>query len=67
MESAALPGGAIPAMNPELEVVAQRQRQRDRKNHITYINRRTIEKRLRLGLVGGGRVPPRNRGAPTRR
>ena len=56
-----------PAMNPELEDVAQRQRQRDRNNHITYINRRTIEKRLRLGLVGGGRVPPRNRGAPTRR
>jgi hypothetical protein len=31
-------------MNPELEVVAQRQRQRDRKNHITYINRRARSK-----------------------
>ena len=35
LESAALPGGAIPVMNRELEVVAQRRRQRDRKNHIT--------------------------------
>jgi hypothetical protein len=60
-------GGRHSGDEPRAEVVAQRQRQRDRKNHITYINRRTIEKRPRLGLVGGGRVPPRNRGAPTRR
>jgi len=56
-----------PAMNPELELVAQRQRRQHRQNHINYIHRRTIEKRLRRGLVGGGRVPPRNRGAPTQR
>ena len=54
-------------MNPELELVAQRQRRQHRQNHINYIHRRTIEKRLRRGLVGGGRVPPRNRGAPTQR
>lgn len=55
-----------PAMNPELEVVAHRRRLQHRQRHIAYIERRTLEKRLRHGLVGGGRVPPRNRGAPTR-
>lgn len=56
-----------PAMNPELELVASRQRRVHRQNHIRYIQRRTIEKRLRLGRVGGGRVPHRNRAGPTRR
>lgn len=56
-----------PAMNPELELVAQRQRRQYRQKHIAYINRRTIERRLRLGRVGGGRVPHRNRGAPSHR
>ena len=37
----------------------------EKPHHRAY--RRMIERRLRLGLVGAGRVPPRNRGAPTRR
>lgn len=53
-----------PAMNPELEVVAARQHRTQRQSRIRYIQRRTIERRLRLGRVGGGRVPHRNRGGP---
>ena len=55
-----------PARNPELERVAARQRRQARQMHLQYIQRRTIERRLRLGRVGGGRVPHRNRGRPTR-
>jgi hypothetical protein len=55
-----------PALNPELEIVAARQRRQARQSRIRYIQHRTIERRLRLGRVGGGRVPHRNRGGPTR-
>ncbi len=55
-----------PPLNPELEIVASRQRRLARQNHTKYIQWRTIEKRLRNGRVGGGRVPHRNRGGPAR-
>jgi hypothetical protein len=56
-----------PALNPELERDAERQHRLNRKSKHEFINRMTVLRRLRLGYVGGGRIPHRTRGAPTRR
>ena len=53
-----------PALNPELERPNADKRRLDRQTHYQLIQRRTIDRRLRLGYVGGGRVPHRSRGAP---
>jgi hypothetical protein len=56
-----------PVLNPELERSAAQQRRLDAETQAGYINRAVIVARLRRGRVGGGRVPHRTRGAPTRR
>jgi DDE family transposase len=55
-----------PALNPELERLAAKQRWLDTNTQATFTNHMVIVARLRRGLVGGGRVPHRNRGGPTR-
>jgi len=56
-----------PVLNPELDRSAARDRQLDRANKHQFIQHLVVLKRLRLGYVGGGRVPHRTRGAPTPR
>ena len=53
-----------PVLNTELAKSAARDRQLDRTNKHEFIQHLTVLKRLRLGYVGGGRVPHRTRGAP---
>lgn len=56
-----------PVLNPQLERTASKQRRLDAATQAGYIIRAVIVARLRRGYVGGGRVPHRARGAPTKR
>ena len=54
------------AFNPELAAANRKLHREQRQRQIGRVYERTTLRRLRLGRIGGGRHPPRTRGAPTR-
>ena len=51
-------------LNPALDERNHAIRQAHRNRKIKYVNFRTMERRLRIGRVSGGRYPPRPRARP---
>jgi hypothetical protein len=56
-----------PALNPQLSRKITRARELEAASQAAFIQHFVVIARLRRGQVGGGRVPHRARGAPTRR
>ena len=50
--------------NPELSVASAKLHRQQRQRQIDRIQEHTFNRRRRLGRLGGGRHPPRSRGAP---